>query len=456
MVLIAGDTDKSLHLARQNIDQAALVAPTGAAFQRVASARTAADDVARAVGRAWRERRPVVLDIPVDVQEAEIDYVPSRIAPYAFQATIPDPETIDQAVGVIASARRPVIVAGRGAVLSGAKSALVALAQRIGAPLATTLLARDYFRGEPFNLGICGTLSSNIASEVLASADCLVFFGAGINEWTSAHGSLTKDKAIVQVDIESARIGEQAPTSVGVIGDARQSALTLTQWLNGLDPEPALIWCSPNLQQKLESYSPFEEVTPYPTDRVDPRIFTMLLDSLLPANRTFVTDTGLFMVSPIAWLHVLEPQAFVQTIDFGSIGLGLATGIGASFARPDRPVVVTIGDGGLAQSIGEFITAVRYGLDLVVVVYNNDSYAAEIAVALREGLDLELARLPTTDFARIAEGMGGVGVTVESLDDLNVVAKAIASPHRPLLIDAKVDHLQDNRAPSLANDRRTP
>ena len=173
VVVIAGDTAVVDRENFQNISQRDIVMPTGAGFEQVRSVETVCEDVAVAVRRAWAERRPIVLNVPIELQwlEAEHREVPARLA--APQAPRPDRAVLEEAVGLLGTASRPLVLAGQGADSAAAKAALVALAQRLGAPLGTTLRARDLFRGEPHNLGIIGTLSHEVALDAVDSADAL-------------------------------------------------------------------------------------------------------------------------------------------------------------------------------------------------------------------------------------------------------------------------------------------
>ena len=444
VVVLAGATDPNLPLARQAIDQAAIVAPTGAAFQEITSAATAVDEVLSALRRARAERRPVVVHGPVNLQTQRIEAppaVPAR-APETeteTEAGLAGPEELDRAVGVIASANRPVVIAGRGAVLADARAAILALAERIDAPVATTLAAKDFFRGEPFNLGLCSTLGHRLSVETLLAADCLVVFGAGLNDDTTAKGSLVAGKRIVQIDVDADRLGQRAPVTVGVRADARAAAETIVEWLDELGDRREPVQRSEKLRTQLAAYDPSVEITPFETAVVDARRLTLHLDATFPPDRTYVTDSGRFMLPGYAWMRVPEPAAFVDTVAFGSVGLGLATAIGAAVGRPDRPVILTTGDGGLAMSLPELLTAVRYRLDLVVVVYNDSAYGAEIAIADLLGMDEEIARLPVTDFAAIARGMGAAALTISADDELPLIDAALRGPERPLLLDVKTD-----------------
>lgn len=437
VVVFAGDTDASLPHGRQRIDQSALIAPTGAGFQQLTSPATIADEVARAVGRARAERRPVVLNAPVDLQRCTTAYAPSRLEVWTAQAIAPDLSTLDRAAGAIAAAHRPVIVAGQGAVLAGARKSILTLADRIGAPVATTLRAKDFFRGEPFDLGICGTLSHSVALETIMAADCLIVFGASLNSDTTAEGSLVEGKRVVHCDVDAAHLGRHTNVSVGVQSDAERAAATLVEWFDGLDLPQSGGLRTERLRARLAGFDPRDEFPTQKADGVDGRELTLLLDEVFPRERTYVSDSGLFMLPGYAWLHVPEPSAFIETVDFGSIGLGMATAIGAAAGRPDRPVLLTVGDGGLTMALQELLTAARYGSDLVVVVYNDGAYGAEVAITDRIGKGRRLALLGDVNFAVLAEQMGVAGLRVERTGDMSTIPDAIAQRRGPLLIDVK-------------------
>jgi thiamine pyrophosphate-dependent acetolactate synthase large subunit-like protein len=189
LIVLCGDTAPEDRAHNQDIDQRATVLPTGAAFYQLRGAVTAVEDVAIAVRQATVERRPVVLNLPVEIQTREAIYEPVRWEAPPIQAVAADPEVIDRAVGLIATARRPVVLAGSGAVQAGARGALLRLAEALRAPVATTLKASGLFRGQPFDLGLFGTLSSQPAVQAISQADCIVAFGAGLNRYTTSFRS---------------------------------------------------------------------------------------------------------------------------------------------------------------------------------------------------------------------------------------------------------------------------
>ncbi len=182
---------------------------------------------------------------------------------------------------------------------------------------------------------------------------------------------------------------------------------------------------------------PFEDLGG--NGRIDPRTLTIALDDLLPAERVLAVDSGNFMGYPSMFLDVPDEFGFCFTQAFQSIGLGLSTAIGAALARPDRLPVAALGDGGALMGASELETVVRLGLPMVVVVYNDDGYGAEVHHFGPGGQPLDTVRFPETDLAAIARGYGFEAVTARSVEDLAPVGAWVAGPRSaPLLIDAKV------------------
>jgi thiamine pyrophosphate-dependent acetolactate synthase large subunit-like protein len=342
-------------------------------------------------------------------------------------------------VGVIASARRPIVLAGRGAIGPAARASVLRLAGRIGAPVATTLKAKDLFRGEPFDLGIFGTVSTRVAAETIARSDCIVALGAGLNRFTTARGALLEGRAVVHCDVDPAQIGGSGAPVAGVVGDSAVVADAICAWLDQAGVAPSA-FRSADLLHALQQQS-HEDPPDRSTDTtVDVRTALRRLEDVLPAGRTLVTDAGRFMYEAWRALSVLEPAHFVPTMNFGSIGLGLPAAIGAGYGAPDRPVVLVTGDGGfMLGGLVEFSTAVSHGVDLVVIVLNDGGYGAEHIQFRNRDMDPSLALFAWPDLAGVADAMGGVGVRVRRLADLDDAAAALAARERPVLLDVHVD-----------------
>lgn len=440
IVLIAGDTAASAKGTLQDIDQAAVVAPTGAGVEMVRDVEQLEADVRRAFRRAVDERRPIVLSVPVDLQEREVPASSSvTTSPPVRQPPEPTGDALDRALGVIASARRPLVLAGRGAVLAGAGDAVTALAEAIGAPLATTLKAKDLFRSHPFDLGIFGTLSSELAGSVIARSDCVVALGAGLNRYTTAEGALLAGRAVVQVDDDPSRLGRDHPVDVAVLGDVRVTCERMLELLGGIDA-PVGGLRTAELAASIATWDPRSEFEDRSGDgTVDLRTFIIELDRMLPEGRNVVTDVGRYVMAPLRFLHTDDAAGSVAPLGFGAVGHGIGTGIGVAVARPHVPTVVVVGDGGLMMSLAEFGTAVRSGLDMIVVVLNDHGYAAEFHNFVRLGLDPGLSLIDWSPLAPLGDALGGRGIRVTSLADLPKVSEAIGDRDGPLLLEVMVD-----------------
>jgi thiamine pyrophosphate-dependent acetolactate synthase large subunit-like protein len=442
LVLLAADIPLGTLWSNFKVDQGAIAETLGALPERVRGPETATADTARALWRAHTERRPVVLSIPIDLVEkplpdgsTEVPHWPPLVAP------VPPAASVAAVVDLLASSHRPAIVAGRGAALAGARMPLEALGDRVGAVLATSAMGHGLFDGSPYSVGIAGGFSSSLAMRLLGEADVVLAFGASLNHWTVRHGALFGPEArVVQVDLDAEAIGRVHRTNIGVVGDAAGTARAIVDELDrrGVGGEG---FRSEGLEREISRGrtrdEPYEDLG---TDEyVDPRTLTIALDDLLPEERTVCTDSGHFLGYPAMFLEVPDERGFVFPNAFQSVGLGLASGIGAAIGRPDRLTVAAVGDGGALMALGELETAARCRLPMLVVVYNDAAYGAEVHHFGPMGRPVELARFPQTDFAALARAAGAEGITVRSEDDLSPVRGWLDIRDRPLVVDAKVN-----------------
>jgi thiamine pyrophosphate-dependent acetolactate synthase large subunit-like protein len=439
LVVLAADTSAEAIRSNFRIDQAGLAAAVGAVAERANSPGSALEDLARAWQHAVVERRAVLFSLPLDVQAAEAP--PKEIAPPTPPApSPPTPEEVRQVADLLAAARVPVIVAGRGAVLAGAGPALEELGERVGALLATSANGHGLFAGNPWGLGISGGFAPPIAARLLSEADVVLAFGASLNMWTTRHGELIGPGArVVQVDVDRDAMGANRPVDVGLLADARLAAEALIAELD----RRAHTGSGRRLEEVARALAaggwrdvPYEDASD--GDRIDPRTFSKALDALLPTERLVAVDSGHFMGWPPMYLSVPDAAGFVFTQSFQSIGLGLSSAIGAAVARPDRLTVACLGDGGALMAAGEFETLVRLRVPMLVVVYNDAAYGAEVHHFGPQGHPVDLVRYPDPDLAGLARGLGGEAGTVRSLDDLEALEKWLEQQDGPFVLDVKV------------------
>jgi acetolactate synthase-1/2/3 large subunit len=435
MVVLAGDTpvDNPRHL--QSIDQREVVKATGAGFEQLRTPETVGKDVARAFYRAQVERRPIVLNMPADFMWQEVTHDVQVLDVFTAPGGVAQGEILDNAIGMIASARRPLILAGGGAV--GARDQLIQLADRLEAPLATTLKAKGLFNDHPYNIDIFGTLSTPAAYDLIAQSDCIVCFGTALHDFTTDRGKLMKDKRIVQIDVEPAAIGGGLHPDAALVADASLTAETILYWLNEAEIP------SSGFTRDLD----IATLTTHPAGakRTSDGFVNYVhalerLEDALPKDRVLVTDGGRFMTEVWCRLSVPNPQSFVCTVNFGAIGLGLQEAVGAGLAAPDRPVVLFSGDGGFMMGgINEFNTAVRLGLDLIVIVANDSAYGAEHIQFIDRKMDPSLTEFHWPSFAEIAKSLGGEGIEVHSDAELETALVALKNRKGPFLIELRLD-----------------
>jgi len=455
MLVLAADVAAAAVRSNFRIDVASIATAVGATPERLHSAGTAVADVTRAYRTAERERRTVVLALPLDVQAAECarpvlpgresgQIVASVVGATAIAPGAPQAEVVGALAAALAAAKRPVFIAGRGARIAAARADLERLAAACGALLATSAAAKGLFRGSPWDLDVSGGFASPLAAELISDADLVVGWGCALNMWTLRHGRLIgPDATVIQVDHEPSALGAHRPVDLGVLGDVMATARATASALADEAPgQPLAGYRSAGLRERIASEIRWRDV-PYADDsdesRIDPRTLTIALDDLLPAERIVAVDSGNFMGYPSMYLSVPDADGFCFTQAYQSIGLGLASAIGSAIARPDRLTVAALGDGGALMGISELETVVRLGLPMIIVIYDDEAYGAEVHHFGPDGYPLDVVRFPPVDIAAIGRGFGCEAVTVRQPAGLGPVRGWLDGPRdRPLLIDAKV------------------
>lgn len=450
VLLLTGETPVKRGHA-QEIDLSALFSATGAGYHRVRSADQLADDIAIQLAQIASSKRPIVLDISIAIQLTEVDYKPSRFQIPPDQAIGPDDDMLDSALGLLVSSNRPLILAGRGAVEAGAASALIELADVLGAPLANTASAKDIFAGHPYDLGTMGSYGFPWAVDVISRSDCVAAFGAGLHPHTTYDGDLLAGRRVIQCVRDPGQLARYSPVDIPIVGDARVTAELMVVKLRELGSKPSSFRAIQLGDSVCASHMAlgFRDCT---TDEsVDMRTAMIELEKALPVDKVVVTDAGRFMAVPWRYLHVSNPRNFVQTAAWASIGLGLGTAIGAAVADTSRPTVVVAGDGGAMMSIIELSTAVRERLPLVLVVLNDGAYGSEYAKLVDHGFDPTGCFIDWPDFAEIATSLGATGVTIRNGEDLGRIHEVLARIEGPIVIDIKCDpHVDHRRLDTLA------
>jgi thiamine pyrophosphate-dependent acetolactate synthase large subunit-like protein len=444
LVVLAGDVPTGAVKNNFHIEQAEMVRAVGAVSERLHTPGSARDDTLRAVTRALRDRQTVVLSMPLDVQNAPLaSNLPPLELPPAPGRLHPDPRAVARLADALLQAKRPLILGGRGAVISDAEPALVALADRVGALLATSVCGHGLFSGNPWSVGISGGFSSPVADELIAESDFILAFGASLTQWTTKKGKLIAPGAVVaQVDVEAPRLGYQMPVQIAIHGDAKATAEALLAELGRRGAGETTGRRSRAISERIRAGDNHHFPHSDESNRklIDPRTLSKAVDAILPAQRVVASDSGHFCGWVPRYLRVPNARASCLSHSFQSVGLGLASTIGLAIANPGKLAVLGTGDGGFLMSIADLETAVRLGLRLCILVYNDSSYAAEVHYFGRQGFSVDIVRFPETDFAAIARGYGARGATVRTLADLEPI-KAWVAEGAPgvFVIDGKIN-----------------
>jgi thiamine pyrophosphate-dependent acetolactate synthase large subunit-like protein len=443
LLVLAGDVPNGAVKNNFHIEQAEMVRSVGAVSERLHTVNSAREDTLRAVTRALRDRQTVVLSMPLDVQHAPLPTnQPPLELPAAPGRLHPDPRAVERLADALSRAQRPLILGGRGAVISDAEAALVALADSVGALLATSVCGHGLFAGNPWSVGISGGFSSPVADELISESDFILAFGASLTQWTTKKGKLIAPGAVVaQVDVDVPKLGYQMPVQIAVHGDARATAEALLEQL-GRRGEQRAGRRSNAMRERIRSGD--NHHYPWPDESneqfIDPRTLSKAVDAILPADRVVASDSGHFCGWVPRYLRVPNPRASCLSHSFQSVGLGLPSAIGLAVANPGKLAVLGTGDGGFLMSISDLETAIRLGLRLCILVYNDASYAAEVHYFRRQGLSVDIVQFPETDFASIARGYGARAATVRKPADLEPV-KAWVAEGCPgvFVIDGKIN-----------------
>ena len=386
----------------------------------------------------------VALLLPMNVQFGQVDYpgtmgVPVPAAPLAVKRHLARVPAIDAAVGLLQKSRKPLFVVGLGAHRAGAAEAIAQLAEKVGAVIATTLKAKDMFRGHAYNLGIVGSYSHAAGRRLIDQADCIVAFGAGLNQRTTSFGtSLPNHVPLIQVDVKHANIGRWFHADVALIADAKDTAEQLFEALAERPASDKLLYTEDTRRRLAQIDLAAEFQSAHTARTMDPRALAMAVNQLLPANRNAVYDAGNFL-QIMPYIDVPGPACIKNTVDFASIGMGFGTALGFACGTPQRTTVLFIGDGGFLMTLSELETAAREGIPLVIVLMNDGAYGAELHYLKMRDMPVSTAVFADIDFAPIAQAFGFEAFTVRTLEELAELAPALKNPQGPILLDCKIN-----------------
>lgn len=440
LVLVIGD-QPTAGPRPWDVDQVAIAEAIGVPTIVIGSGDAAAKTL-EAVDVALTTARPVVLAIPYDLADAEAgpfpmlcDVTPSKRS--TLDATPKD--TLSDVAAEIIAARRPLLLAGRGAWLADASEQLGRLAHATGAVTASTALGRGIFPDDHYDLGVTGGFGQKDAMELIENADLAVVFGASLSQFTMRFGKLfSPETRVIQVDVTERATHPRVDKFIR--GDARDTAKILADELAAIDAKPS------GWRESID-FAPLRVLHHgdghAPDGRLDPRSVAARLAELLPDDRVVVSDGGHFIGWANSYWPVASPDrmAMVGTA-YQTIGLGIPSVVGAAQAKPSSTIVLTTGDGGGLMAVSDLESAIRVaGGRGLAVVWNDGAYGAELNLYGLKGLAEGPMLIPQVDFAAVATAFGAEGVVVEDLEALNrlsVWSDEPADSRGFLLLDCRI------------------
>jgi acetolactate synthase-1/2/3 large subunit len=441
LVAFCGEYPNNDDEYNQRMDQAAFCAGCETGFLRVTSPDVADDCVRKAFYTAKLESRPIMISAPMDVQQMAFE---DDDEPYKPSSTIlpkrvvhPDPAEISKAADIIGKAKHPVIIVGRGARWSGAGPAVVKLADRIGALIGTSLMAKGWLSENEWYAGISGTYGARNSLKLFEESDCVIAVGATMNRYTTEHGYLYPNAKFVHMDVKphlvmsggrAADCYVQTDAKAGV--DALEAELARRQ-------VKTTGYRTSEVKKLLQARNVDRAEFPIEADHVDAREIIHTLDEMLPPEVGVVTGSG--ATAGFSNMLFNKPRTLVLPGHFfGCIGQMLPAAMGVVVASGNKPHVLCDGDASVMMHLAEFETAVRYKMPLMVVCLNNQALGSEYYKLDAHKMKADLSVVPTPDLGAVGKAFGGRGKQVTKLEDLQQVTREFLADPAPTLVDVRI------------------
>ncbi|HEY8448581.1 MAG TPA: thiamine pyrophosphate-binding protein [Thermomicrobiales bacterium] len=398
---------------------------------RVMSAADVPSALVEAFSRLGSGRpAPVHVEFPLDVldEPANVSDLPAPARPFPIK---PDPALLNEAADRIARARRVVIYCGGGAVQSGAGEYVLEIAERLGAPVLTSIMGKGSIpEDHPLALGALWW-PGNAVDELVASADCLIVFGSKLGEQVTHGFKFPLPAELIRVDVDERELTLNATPSLPILGDAALAAEGIASLLAGKD-----VSMESFSREAIAAARQQAEATAWHAER---RPYVAALRRAIPRDGILVAD--MTQMSYVAWAlyPVYEPRTFLFPSGYGTLGFSLPAAIGAKIARPDTPVVCIIGDGGFQFTMGELGVAVQERLSLPIVIFNDSTYSAvkENQAKTRGGRFIGVD-LINPDFLEIARAYHIPGELARTPEELERAIKTALGRDLPTIIEAPI------------------
>ncbi|MEM1588197.1 MAG: biosynthetic-type acetolactate synthase large subunit, partial [Candidatus Bathyarchaeia archaeon] len=370
---------------------------------------------------------PVLIDIPKDVQTEEFEAeFPEKVTIRGYNPyKKPCEKQINIAVKWLASAERPMILAGGGAIYSEASSYILKISEFLLAPVATSLMGKGVFpEDHPLSLGLLGMHGTLAANKLVSEADVLLSIGTRFSDRTTGKvDEFCKEAKVIHIDIDEAEISKNKKVDLAIIADASEALKAIYEKLiNYLSKKEETPWFKrvKEFKEIWEGWI-FEEES---NKELKPIPILKILRKILPIDSILVTEVGQNQMWSALYFKVFKPKTFITSGGLGTMGFGLPASIGAKAAKPDVPVVDVAGDGSFMMTENALSVSVAENLPIIAVIINNKVLGMVAQwQRLFYGKRYSAVKLDRVDFVKLAEAYGAHGVRVQDLNEFSNALK---------------------------------
>lgn len=392
--------------------------------------------------------RPVHLDvvgiIGREIEQADIEeelYIEEAFKQYPPFRPAAEEAAVEKAAKLIEEAKKPVIVAGRGAIVSGAHKEIYDLAVKADIPIVTSPDGKTIVNEkDEIWAGIVGNYGMKCANKAVSAADLVIFIGTQTSDQTTLNWNYPKPAVkAIQIDIDASEIGRNYPNTTGLVGDAKT---IVAQLLAATKAKRNPEWRKEISEYVNETLASYAEKKGSDSTPIRPERLCYEIEKVLPDNAVLVSDTGWAAVWSAGMIRMKASQKYLRAA--GSLGWAFPGALGAKCGAPDRPVICFTGDGGFYYHLSEMETAVKFGINTVTVINNNGILgmcAPSIAKdwSGNEEKGLNIVRFSPINFAEVAKSFGMFGIRVEKPDMIGPAIQQALDCGKPALVEVITD-----------------
>ena len=444
IVVFAGESPISKDWYNQVLDQEPFVKACGAEYFSIRHPKRIFTTVREVFFKAKNNNQPVVIGVPLDFQESKYEgnekAKPSKLLGWENQKPEPDSNFINKAIDLISNSKKPILLAGLGAIKSDAKKECEEFADKIGALLSTTLPARGFFHDHPFSINLAGGFSSDITRKYFNDADLIISAGTSLASHAADAGKLYPNAKVIQIDLDPKPINQGRVSShLWIQADVKKALQKINSEIEKKSKKinTDKNWRDKNKIDQIKNNLPDTKEFKVKDGYLDPRLVVKELDKVLPKDFFMVNSSGHCSYYPA---HMLDRsyENFLTIREFGAIGNGLSYSIGAAVAKKNKQVALIDGDGGFYMHIQELETVVRHNIKMLFIILNDEAYGSEIHKLRHDGLSDVGAVFGKSNLENIGQGFGLLSKKINKLEDIKIAFEEFEKSNKSAIWDIPI------------------